>query len=621
MGTVYLAHDSQLDRLVALKIPKPMIGVDTPWRERFLLEARAAATIQHPNICPAFDVGEVDLQPYLTMAYIEGETLARHLQKGPIPIPEAVRLVAVIARAMGDAHRRGIIHRDLKPANVLIDSRGEPVVMDFGLAHRPRSNDDLQLTLSGVAMGTPQYMSPEQASGEPEAICPASDVYSLGVILNELVTGTVPFQARSFGKLVAQIERDPPPNPASVNPEVDAALEAIILTSLEKSPADRYADGDVFASVLEAYQRGERESIAASRIPGRRSSLVQPSDRARRTMGPGPGRRRLAGWMVFAAAVLAIVGLGSYLLGKYGPESGELSIAQVPASTSPDPPGPPQPPVSYPDQPVRIELPKWMIFAGATRSEFEAWLEERTRDQHSVIWLDAAQVGDRPIFTGVALVESTGREWKALLDVTFEEANDVNALGRRIDGMKFLVTSFSAFQENNVIHCAMLFTEGRKPGCAMGLVRESLFSLMIAQMSNSGLWHKLWRPLTAPALSLQMAVYAEPSANRDAHYGFDHDATQLASFLKSCQNDHYCPISVAAYPSNGYLKFVTTVDDVPTSDKWEADTNLTIEGLQQKASLMSEQGFQPVSVNSYGWDGNVLYTAVWRQVPKQDGQL
>src|SRR5262245_7878743 len=212
MGTIYLAHDPHLDRLVALKIPRPREEDLLVWRKRFQTEARAAATLLHPNICPVFEVGEVDARPYLTMAYIEGETLAARLRRvGPPPIPEALALVRAVAGALAEAHDRGIVHRDLKPANVLIDRRGQPVVMDFGLALCTGATDESRLTKSGVAVGTPSYMPPEQAAGDQDAVGPPADVYALGVILYELVTGRLPFQGRTFGKLLAQVERDQPP--------------------------------------------------------------------------------------------------------------------------------------------------------------------------------------------------------------------------------------------------------------------------------------------------------------------------------------------------------------------------------------------------------------------------
>lgn len=324
MGRVYLAHDPQLDRLVALKMPIPVDAVEG-WRERFLTEARAAATLTHPNVCPVYDVGEVDAQPYLTMAFIEGETLAAKLARdGPMSPAKAVRLVETVARAMHEAHRRGIIHRDLKPANLMLDAAGRPVIMDFGLAIRSTNADDLRLTLTGVALGTPAYMPPEQAGGDTDSIGAPADVYALGVILFELVTGRTPFQAKTFGKLLAQIERDPPPPPSSLNPNVDSALEAIILTALAKAPADRFASAAEFADALERHQQGDREGIVS--LYSR--PFTVPCSTAAFPPGPDsfaapPIRSRRRGWAMAAVGLLlagAIIAAGAavYVETDYG---------------------------------------------------------------------------------------------------------------------------------------------------------------------------------------------------------------------------------------------------------------------------------------------------------------
>jgi hypothetical protein len=308
MGRVYLAHDPHLDRLVALKMPNPLEGV-AAWRERFLTEARAAATLTHPNVCPVYDVGEVEGQPYLTMGFIEGETLAARLtREGTLAPVAAAELVRTVSRAMQEAHRRGIVHRDLKPANLMLDTAGRPVVMDFGLAVRSTPADDLRLTLTGVALGTPAYMPPEQASGEHESIGPPSDVYSLGVILYELVTGRVPFKGKSFGKLLAQIERDPPPAPRSLNPEVGEALQSIILTALAKSPADRFADAGVLADALDRYLTGDRDGLISLyskpyQIP-EPTGEYQPASQV--ASGPPPRRPNRRAWWLAAAAVLLL---------------------------------------------------------------------------------------------------------------------------------------------------------------------------------------------------------------------------------------------------------------------------------------------------------------------------
>ena len=165
MGAVYLAHDTELDRPVALKVPHFARTGSSGARERFLREARAAAALSHPNICPVYDVGAIDSVPYLTMAYIEGRPLSDLVRSGPLPLNQAAVLVRQMALALEEAHQRGIIHRDLKPSNVMLNHRDEPIIMDFGLA-RLTTSADARLTAAGQMLGTPAYMPPEQVNGE-----------------------------------------------------------------------------------------------------------------------------------------------------------------------------------------------------------------------------------------------------------------------------------------------------------------------------------------------------------------------------------------------------------------------------------------------------------------------
>ncbi|MBI1914693.1 MAG: protein kinase [Planctomycetes bacterium] len=255
MGTVYLAHDPVLDIPVAIKLPHPEVVRDGHALERFYREARAAARLQHPNVCRVYDVGFSDGRHYLAMAYIDGEPLSSRVADFTAEARRAVELVQKLALTLEEAHRQGIIHRDLKPANIMLDRRGEPIVMDFGLARRDPSgarSDESSYTRQGVIIGTPAYMPPEQATGDVAAMGPGCDVYSLGVILYELLAGRVPFQGPTTAVLVQVVHDDPPP-PSAYRPDLDRRLEAICLKAMGKKPVHRFASMAAFATALDEY--------------------------------------------------------------------------------------------------------------------------------------------------------------------------------------------------------------------------------------------------------------------------------------------------------------------------------------------------------------------------------
>ncbi len=274
MATVYLARDTDLDRLVALKVPHLDARSSPQVLERFQREARAAALLRHPNICPVFDAGRIDGIPYLTMAYIEGRTLAveaeRYRAAGPGTI---VDLVQTLALALAEAHAQGVIHRDLKPSNVMITPEGAPVLMDFGLARRVGRVEE-RLTQEGLTLGTPAYMPPEQVAGDVDAMGPASDIYSLGVILYELLTGQLPFTG-AVTAVLAQIVHDEPPGPAQVISGIDLGLDLICRTTLAKAPADRYASMRDLAGALAAWRDGSRRSAVSLTVKELETLAIQ----------------------------------------------------------------------------------------------------------------------------------------------------------------------------------------------------------------------------------------------------------------------------------------------------------------------------------------------------------
>jgi serine/threonine protein kinase len=336
MGVVYRARQHGLDRLVALKMILGT-GTDPDAASRFLQEARAAAALDHPNVVPIYDIGEINGRPYFTMALIEGPNLRGYAdaRKG-MPIAEVVALFAQVVEGVAHAHKHGIIHRDLKPANVLMDADGRPRVTDFGLAKRAAV--DTALTATGQVVGTPQYMAPEQARESKEVGQPA-DVYSLGAILYFLLTGRPPLVGESFTDLLLKLINDPPVPPSQLRPDVPAELDALCLRCLAKHPADRFPNAEAlavaFAPIVEHHLSSANRSSPIARMstlrgqsvgtvpdlsavvaagPVRTASVTTPAPAAPAAPVPAEVSRDRRP-LIFGAAALVVVmlALGAYL--------------------------------------------------------------------------------------------------------------------------------------------------------------------------------------------------------------------------------------------------------------------------------------------------------------------
>jgi eukaryotic-like serine/threonine-protein kinase len=308
MADVWLAEDTHLQRRVALKVLHTRFAQDREFVERFRREAEAAAGLQHPNVVSVYDRGRIDDGTwYIAMQYLEGRTLKELIDTGPAP-EEAVRLIRQVLEAARFAHRHGIVHRDLKPQNVIVDSDGKATVTDFGIARAGVS----EITQAGSVMGTPHYLSPEQAQGVD--VTAVSDLYSVGVMLYEALTGRVPFEAESAVAIAMKQVSQVPQRPSSINPRVSPALDAVVMRALEKDPGQRFQSAEAFIVALDAALKEPGAPAGGTAAfaplpPVAAASAAEQEDPEEQQAR----KRRRTFWLLVAAAILIGILVGFLL--------------------------------------------------------------------------------------------------------------------------------------------------------------------------------------------------------------------------------------------------------------------------------------------------------------------
>src|SRR5438874_2628917 len=320
MSTVYRALDQTLQRRVAIKLLNREVSSDSDELERFRREARAVAQLSHPHVVGVIDAGEDDGRPYIVFECVDGETLKERIRRrGRLPIPEAVAYAIEIARALGAAHSRHIVHRDVKPQNVLIDEEGSAKVTDFGIA---RTLDEEGLTADGRVLGTTDYVSPEQALRQ--AVTGQSDLYSLGVVLYEMLTGEVPFKGDSQVAVAMKHVREELPDVQMRRPEVSAALAAVVDTATAKRQEDRYADDAELIADLEDVLA--IETARAGSATGEVTSVLRtlPSQAKRRV--PFRVRHRLVAAVIGLVLVAGVAGVVVWLATRTHHGTGNLPV-------------------------------------------------------------------------------------------------------------------------------------------------------------------------------------------------------------------------------------------------------------------------------------------------------
>lgn len=354
MATVYKAYQPSMDRNVAIKVLPSQLAESKEFATRFQQEARIIARLEHPHILPVFDFGEDDGVTYFVMRYLEAGTLKNMMEAGPLPLDEIDRIFTQLAQALGYAHSHGVVHRDLKPANALVDASGNLFLTDFGIAKLLESASP-RLTQTDAIMGTPAYISPEQAQAAP--VDQRSDIYSLGIILYEMVTGRVPFVADTPLAVILKHLSDPLPLPSAIKPDIPPAIEQVILKALAKNPDDRFANTSEF---ITAWRRALRE-METVRVESDKTHLSPPSQPIAPPLRPQPqpasvtgthsqpkARKPLTGWMVGCVVVACLVlgGVGTVMLMR------GLLDSPTPTVNTPAPTVQVLPPTDIPDVPT-----------------------------------------------------------------------------------------------------------------------------------------------------------------------------------------------------------------------------------------------------------------------------
>jgi serine/threonine-protein kinase len=348
MGVVYRALDPVLNRAVAIKVMSDALARDDELRGRFLREAQAAGSLQHPNVITIYDFGEVDGHPYIAMEYVEGADLEAVLQRRtPMSMAQKIDVLVDVLGGLSYAHRRGIVHRDIKPANIRIDAEGRARIMDFGIAHLSSS----KMTRTGLMVGTPAYMAPEQVTGG--GVVPATDIFSVGAVMYELFTGVKPFEGESLQSVFYKIVSAAPADMTLFDPALPPVLNTIAQTALAKEPSARYASALDMANALTAARAELDRATTHSKSVSLRSA-IETGLSTRPAMQARTSRSRRIPWIAAAGAIVAL-GVGAFVLTRFRRGSGSpattvqstpTSAPEVvqPAGTSRVPNAPNEPP-------------------------------------------------------------------------------------------------------------------------------------------------------------------------------------------------------------------------------------------------------------------------------------
>jgi serine/threonine protein kinase len=595
MGIVYLAEDSVLQRPVALKVMQPQFAASADHRERFAREARAAAAIEHDHIVPIYQVREANGVPFLAMKLLQGESLNSYLKRSATMTPTvAMRLGRQIALGLAAAHARGLIHRDIKPANIWLEKEpaGRVKLLDFGLA---RGQDNAHLTAAGVIVGTPSYMSPEQARAE--IVDARADLFSLGVVLYRVLAGRLPFMARDgVSTLIAVSTLQPAPLRA-LNPDVPTALDAVVMRLLEKDPSRRPASAAETAQLLEAAMKAppvvqpvqaiaQDPAAPTEVIPVVAPIRVTPRRRARKS------RRGL--WIVLSAVALlaATVALIVYLTRSSGPPRDETKT-----------PSPPEP------RTVVRPPSRYLAIHGVDSAALVAWAGELRQTGYRPISLSGYTVGGKPLFAAIAVKNDEGYPWELRHDLPSEGYQQLFTTELTPRGYRAI--SVTGFLDGNVLRYGAVWiqepmrrawwahhnrTAAQTQDAAVEYGQKGMQAVCVAGYTNG----------TEPRFS---SIFTDEPGNRIAL--LDLSPEEYVKTVAAWTVRRYRPLHISAYQGAGgtELSVVFIFDD--GTQPWEAHHDLTADQYQKKVDDWTERGYRPLCITGYAEEGSARYATIW----------
>jgi serine/threonine protein kinase/CubicO group peptidase (beta-lactamase class C family) len=613
MGVVFQAEDTQLCRPVALKVMQPSAAADPISRDRFLREARATAALEHDHIIAIYQVGQDRGAPYLAMQLLQGMPLDQWLHQWEeastpqsVPLPEVLRIGREIAAGLAAAHARGLVHRDIKPANIWLESgRGNRVkILDFGLARG--LSDNVNLTQSGVIVGTPAYMAPEQARGE--AVDYRADLFSLGCILYQLCTGQRPFQApTTIALLLAVVEATPKPV-LSFNPRVPPALVDLIVRLLAKQPADRPDSAQAVVETLQAVEQSLNAPTLAEQTP------VGSSVAALSAPAPAPRKSGHGALLVAGLALLAVLGVSGIWWGpalfRSASDSGKDSARGGATQVEAQKPEPNATTKAAPDGCREFVTPDGTtaVMYDATEADLQSWFQHLKGRGYRPTLINNTLRGTEPRFAALAVKSATGGGWEAYFDQRPEEfwSRFESLLPKHqwpvsvcvvASGTVRRVVSVWASQDKAV--------EGRF--CWTALTPAGL-----AEKCQKVKGYCRLEQVSGYVVedAYHLAALFGPEDGTRWHYLLEQTAENLRNAFDRLRPTGFRPVSLFICPKGGEPRFGVVMRDDPSLD-WEARQGLTAEECDAESQRQAAHGYRPSLLAGYPEGSTTRYVAVW----------